>query len=78
MAETSSSDNPVDLAALKSEKMLQVWDIIRMAQQAKPTELLAIKAGLDAAFGDDWRDFKPSKFLCDQDDQDRMLAKQNK
>ncbi len=67
MGHASSSDKTVDVAALKIQKMLQVADIIKIAQQAKPTELLAIKAGLDAAFGDDWKDFKPSKFLCDLD-----------
>ena len=61
MAQTSSSDATVDHNLLKIEEMLQVADIIAMAQKAKPRELLAIKAGLDRAFGNDWRDFDPSK-----------------
>ena len=59
MAHASSNDKTVDIVELKIQKMLQVADIIQMAQKAKPTELLAIKAGLDAAFGDDWKHFDP-------------------
>jgi len=73
VAGQNPTDKTFDVAALK--KMLEVADIILIAQRAKPAELLAIKAGLDAAFGDDWRDFKPSKFLCDHD---LIVAKQTK
>ncbi len=59
MAQTSPTNKIVDHAALKIEKMLQVAEIILMAQRAKPNELLAVKAGLDAAFGDDWKRFDP-------------------
>ncbi len=52
-------DRIVTIVSLKIEKMPQVGDIIEMAQHAKPTELLAVKAGLDAAFGDDWKHFDP-------------------
>jgi hypothetical protein len=49
----------IDLPELKIQHMMQVIDIIRMAQRAKRGELASIKAGLDAAFGDDWKNFKP-------------------
>jgi hypothetical protein len=63
MTQTCSIDKTIDIPELKIEKMLQVVDIIQMAQRAKPTEFLTIKAGLDAEFGDDWRDFEASNFL---------------
>ena len=53
-------DKVVDVAAIKREEMQQVADIIEMAKRAQATELLAVKAGLDAAFGDAWRGFKSS------------------
>lgn len=59
MARTPLKEPMLDVSELKIEQMMQVIDIIRMAQRAKRTELLTIKAGLDAAFGDDWRNFKP-------------------
>jgi hypothetical protein len=46
-------------AAIKLEEMQQVADIIETAKRAQPTELLFGKAGLDDAFGDDCREFKP-------------------
>jgi len=52
-----------DVAAIMIEEMQQVADIILMAQAAKPTELLAVKAGLDMAFGDAWGRFNPVKGL---------------
>lgn len=63
MARTSGTDDIADIAAIKTEEMQQVADIILMAQAAKPTELLAVKAGLDKAFGDAWRRFNLVKGL---------------
>jgi len=63
MAQTRRREATVDLSELKIQEMLQVWDIILIAQRAKPTELLSIKAGLDEAFEDDWRDFRPIRLL---------------
>lgn len=59
MERTDFLDTAIDLVAIKREAMEQVADIIEMAKRAESTELLAVKAGLDAAFGDDWRQFKP-------------------
>ena len=59
MTRRFSSDETIDSPQLKTKQMLKVIDIIQMAQRAGRRELLSIKAGLDAAFGDDWRDFKP-------------------
>ncbi len=60
MTPIPSIDKTLEIPALKIQKMLEVADIIQMAQRAKPQEFRAIKAGLDAAFGPDWRDFKLS------------------
>ncbi|MGE5305117.1 MAG: hypothetical protein ACM3TN_17545 [Alphaproteobacteria bacterium] len=59
MTQRSSSDETIDSQQRKTKQMLKVLDIIQMAQQAGRKELLSIKAGLSAAFGDDWREFKP-------------------
>jgi hypothetical protein len=59
MARKTSKEPTIDLPQLTVDRMLQVIDIIRMAQRAKRGELVSIKAGLDAAFGDDWKNFKP-------------------
>jgi hypothetical protein len=59
MVRIAFTDKKADVAAIKMQEMEQVADIIEMAKQAEPTELLALKAGLDAAFGDRWREFKP-------------------
>ncbi len=64
----SSIDKTLEVPALKIQKMLEVADIIQMAQRAKPKEFLAIKAGLDAAFGQDWRDFKLSDVSVDKEE----------
>ena len=60
MARTFWKNATIDLSELKIEQMLEVMDIIRIAQRAEPGELATIKAGLDKAFGADWKDFKPT------------------
>ena len=61
------ADKVIDVAAIKLEEMQQVADIIEIAQRAGRRELMSIKAGLDATFGDDWRDFKPQRAVpCEQ------------
>ena len=63
MVPTTESDDVVDVAAIMIEEMQRVADIILMAQAARPTELLAVKAGLDKVFADAWRRFDPVKGL---------------